>query len=597
MLPLLSYPLALLGLVGVPLLIGIYLLRNRFRRQPVSSLMLWLDPREARQGGTRIRRLQTPLLFLLELLAILLLVLAATGPRVRLQQTARPLVVVLDDSYSMLAGGDESPRRLGLRALHDLMRDRPPSTVRFVLASEQPLTLGEPVHTAGEAESILDGWRCRSAGARLDQAVALASDLAGDLGLLLVLTDHRPEENAVADKGRLQWWAFGKPRSNFAFVSAARSAREGADRCLLEVANLSEERGSSILTIEAGGEVLQRSRVALEKGQTSRVILQLKPDTPALRAYLDEDELAIDNQVVLLPSAARAVRVAVRVDAKELREPLLRAIKAARQATLTETRPELIFTDRSEEEGEGEAWVVRFLAEKDAEAYTGPFVLDRTHPLTEGLSLRGVIWGAGKSEALDGLPVIMAGNIPLLTDIESQAEVRGVPRHELRWRLRPDLSNLHDSPQGPDWPILIWNILNWRAGQAVGPSRANVRLGETVTVTFPTAPGESVRLAAPGGNERSVPVRGRAVTLQPEEVGTYTVRGGEAEFAFAVNALNRNESDLTGCAAGKWGDWLDETSLRLEYRGVAWAVLLLLLGVLTLHLILAARSSTVGQGS
>ena len=47
--------------------------------------MLWLDTREARQGGTRIRRLQTSLLFLLELLAILLLVLAAAEPRMRLE--------------------------------------------------------------------------------------------------------------------------------------------------------------------------------------------------------------------------------------------------------------------------------------------------------------------------------------------------------------------------------------------------------------------------------------------------------------------------------------------------------------------------------
>src|SRR5580692_4473370 len=125
MLPIFIYPLALIGLIGVPLLVGIYLLRNRFRRQPVSSLMLWLDAREARQGGTRIRRLQTPLLFLLELLAILLLVLAAAEPRIRLSQTARPLVVVLDDSFSMLAGGAESPRQEAIAAVHEVMRTRP----------------------------------------------------------------------------------------------------------------------------------------------------------------------------------------------------------------------------------------------------------------------------------------------------------------------------------------------------------------------------------------------------------------------------------------------------------------------------------------
>lgn len=586
MLPLFTYPLALIGLAGVPLLVGIYLLRNRFRRQPVSSLMLWLDAREARQGGTRIRRLQTPLLFLLELLAILLLVLAATDPRLRMSQTARPLVVVLDDSFSMLAGGKESPRQDGLQAVLEIMRTRPPSSIRFVLAGEKPLTLGEPVYSRSEVEPILNGWRCHSAAAHLEEAIALAADLGGDLGLLLVLTDHPPEDNLVPAKGRLQWWSFGRPRSNFAIVSAARTSRDGAERCLVEIANLSERLGSSTLTIEAGGEVLQRSPIALDPGQTRRVILQLKPDTPALRASLDEDELAIDNEVHLLPTVSRPVRVAVRVGAKELREPLTRALKSVRNATITETRPEVIFSDGAEEIEEPEAWVVRLLVEKEAEAYSGPFVLDRTHPLTDGLSLRGVIWGAGKTEGLDGNPVIMAGNILLLTDTEGPAE-GGFARHELRWRLRPDLSTLQDSP---DWPILIWNILNWRTAQTIGPNRLNVRLGETVTVAFPIPPRDKVRLTLPGRESRSVEVRGRTVAIKAEEVGSYAVKGDDADFAFAVNALNQDESDLTGRTPGKWGDWLDETSLHLEYRSVVWAVLLALLGVLTLHLILAGRA-------
>ena len=62
-------------------------------------------------------------------------------------------------------------------------------------------------------------------------------------------------------------------------------------------------------------------------------------------------------------------------------------------------------------------WIVQLISEKDATAYSGPFVLDRAHPLTEGLSLRGAIWGAGKSSALDGGPVVMAGNVPLLADV------------------------------------------------------------------------------------------------------------------------------------------------------------------------------------
>jgi hypothetical protein len=507
-----------------------------------------------------------------------------------MSQAARPLVVVLDDSFSMLAGGEDSPRRAGVQAVLEVMRTRPPSTIRFVLAGERPLTLGEPVHTASEAEAILQGWQCRSPAAHLDEAIALAADLGGDLGLLLVVTDHPPEEKTVPDKGRLQWWSFGRPRSNFAFVTAARHAREGADRCLLEIANLSEERGSPTLTIEAEGEVVQRSRIALEPGQTSRIILQLKQDTPALRAYLDDDELAIDNEVRLLPTASRPVRVGVRVGMKELREPLIKAIKSVRNASLTDIRPDVIFADDADAVEPGDGWVVRMQVEKDAEAYTGPFVLDRTHPLTDGLSLRGVIWGAGKTEGATGNPVIMAGNILLLTDTEIPIE-GGFARHELRLRLRPDLSTLQDSP---DWPILIWNILNWRTAQTIGPDRVNIRLGETATVTFPTPPRENVRLTLPGGETRSLAARGRTVTVKPEEVGSYTIKADESEYALAVNALNRDESDLTGCIPGKWGDWLDETSIHLEYRSVVWAVLLVLLGVMTLHLILAARQGRAG---
>ncbi len=42
---------------------------------------------------------------------------------------------------------------------------------------------------------------------------------------------------------------------------------------------------------------------------------------------------------------------------------------------------------------EEQSWVIRVYRDTDAEAYTGPFVLDRPHPLTDGLALSGVVWG------------------------------------------------------------------------------------------------------------------------------------------------------------------------------------------------------------
>src|SRR5436309_3147910 len=117
MLPIFTSPLALYGLLALPALAAIYLLRHRYRRQVVSSLLLWRDPHQPREGGPRLDRLQTLLLFFLELLLLALLALAAATPFLPAPQAGRPLVVILDDSFSMLAGEPESPRAAALAAL------------------------------------------------------------------------------------------------------------------------------------------------------------------------------------------------------------------------------------------------------------------------------------------------------------------------------------------------------------------------------------------------------------------------------------------------------------------------------------------------
>ena len=111
-----AFPIAFFALLAVPALVAIYWLRSRHRPQPVSTLILWIDQRETRKGGLLVQRLQTPLLFFLELLTILLLILAAAGPAIT-SSGSGSLVVVLDDSFSMLAGNDNSSRIRAIEAV------------------------------------------------------------------------------------------------------------------------------------------------------------------------------------------------------------------------------------------------------------------------------------------------------------------------------------------------------------------------------------------------------------------------------------------------------------------------------------------------
>lgn len=575
-------PWAFLGLLAVPVLVGIYWLRTRSRPVTVSSLLLWQDPTEVRTGGLRFEALRTPLLFLLELLAIILLVLAAAGPWLQTMLGSQVLVLVLDDSYSMQAGNADSPRSKALEALKQFQPGRRWHSVRVVLAGARPQLFGESVHTIEAALSQLAGWKCNAAQANVPEAVAFAAELAGPDALVLVVTDHKPEKEITA--GRVQWWAFGQPKANLAIVSAARSHREDFERCLFEVGNLSRDAKSASLFVDKGQGNVERFRLNMKGGETKRVFLRWHPTkedkTAAVKAWLNDDALPIDNQVLLLEQPRRQVRVQLDISNDDLRSHFKKALLASELALLVTRRPHLLITDRAEPSTGAKTWILQILTEKDAVPYLGPFLSDRGHTLLQGLSFHGLVWGAGKSKGVGGTPILLAGNVPLLTD-----SVTATGAYHLRLRLQPELSTLLDRPT---WPVFIWNLLQWRSSELPGLQRANLRLGETTVLTTRDK-SETVELVLPDTTTVKLPVHGSEVVLQPEQVGAYTVHAADSEQRLSCNALSAEESDLSSCASGRWGHW-EDVSANAGLESAVWMVLLLAAAILSAHLFLVSRT-------
>jgi len=590
--PVFTFPFAFIALLAVPALIAIYWLRNQARERRVSSLLLWLDERRMWEGGRRIHRLQTPLLFFLEMLAILSLVTAAAGPMMRAGESGRPLVVVLDDSFSMLAGANKggdagSARYRAIRAIESELKSNRYEPVRFALAGESPQLLGEAANNTDQAVKLLQNWRCGAPAAKLEEAIAFAFELGGPRARVLAVTDHAPQQE-LSDS-RLQWWSFGSSQRNFAFVNATRTLRDDEDRILLEIANLSSSSGSTTLSVESSelnnpqSAIVHKQwpqSIALGAGETRRVLLTLKPGAPALRARLSDDALLVDNEVTLAPEPGGNVSVDLRVRDAAMRALIEKAVSLSPNASLGASKPDLVITDESDATIEGaEAWALQIISEKDAASFLGPFVIDRSHPLSEGLSLGGVVWGGGKSRQMAGTPVVNAGDVPLLTDLERAG------RHELRLRLRPDLSTLQESP---NWPILIWNLINWRAQAAPGLRQTNLRLGGDATLTVESGV-ESVSVVDPRRVARQLPVHDKTVLIKADTAGVYEISANQNKYLFAANALRREESDLTQAASGRWGNWANATALQWEYLSVAWALLLLALIALAVHAWLISR--------
>jgi hypothetical protein len=584
MIPFLTYPLALMALASLPALAAIYILRNRFRRRTVSSLLLWNFHVQSKSGGAKVHRLQLPLLFFLELLALALLVIAAAGPHWKLPQSARPLIVILDDSFSMRAVSDGvSAQARAQTFLEKMFSRQPPPSTRLILAGTETHSLGSPVKTWSQVAELLAQWHCHAPGAQIDAAITLAAELGKQQANILVLSDHPPADQHVTNP-RLEWHAFGVKLGNFAIVNASRTALGDQDRCLIEVANFSDQERSATLLVQAGTNTVSNSPIDFAAHESRRVVFNLPTTALPLRVSLPPDALTEDDHVELLPPIRKRVRVQVALNNADLTALANRTLEATGLRAALSENPELVIHE-TDTIAATNAWSLRWVSKGTTNAFTGPFVVDSSHPLADGVALQGVVWAAAAMTNTPGeVPAILAGNTPLLSAREDAAG-----RQHLTLNFNPELSTLQNTP---DWPILFWNMLSWRISEMPGLKESNTRLGAEVLVK---STGEPVTVTQPDGTIQTFPKATDQLALETPMTGVYEVAMGNTTNQFSVNALAADKSDLTGCVTGQWGSWGEATERRLVEASAVWVFGLFGLGLLVTHLFLLATGRGGGR--
>ena len=569
-----EFPFAFAALMALPVLLAIYLLRNRFRRFYVSSLMLWAVQRRHKQGGLNLDRLQTPLLFLLELLILLLLAVAAAGPLLRSRSDTRRVVIVLDDSFSMQAKTDTNCRQSAVRELKRYLKSSRPFRATFIQAGSQPNVLAGEVDNMAEVSSVLDRWRCMSPMADLDKALVLAGEIADQKARILAISDHPLEE--FERDSQFECWSFGKPLSNVGFLHAARTRADNQDRCILTIGNFSDTAKTVALTIQSldGSMKLYDKQIDIPPSEPFQMIFE-SPTQVDLIASIDDDALDIDNRVILLRPDDKHVRVAVDLGPSHLSESIakvLNVIPAAQQVT---NLPHLRITDKAvAKSSEMSPWTLQIQSDPNAAAFVGPFIVNRNHPLTEGLDLQGVIWSASKNHRFNSVPVVSAGNTSLLEDEQDRNNA-----HHLRLYLNYDISTLQ---QSPNWPIFFWNLIHWRQQLLPGLQQSNWRLGSQVNFEVPRNC-SALQLLRPDGQKTNYENPVRKVVIQADMPGVYEIMADKDRHVFAVNALSADESDLRACRIGRSTNPDQAALFWWEYRTYDWVFLLTAAILFALH--------------
>lgn len=514
-------PLGLLGLLAVPVLVGLYLLRRRSAPRRVSALFLWRSTNDTREAGPHVERLRRELSLALELVAVLAATALLAGIRWG-GVSGEHVVVVLDGSLSMSARGVLEPAR-------SLARERvgEGATCTVLETGERPRVLAGPAGTTDSCESALDRWRPVKPTHAAAATLALAKELAAGASVLFV-TDAKPE--APPGEG-IELVALGRAQSNAGIVAATRTDEGTKASVLLRVANFSKDAAALPVELSSPdeGRVLATQQVSLGPGESVSVKLEAS-GAGRLRVKLPSDALPVDDVVDLLPANRRPVRLRVDDVAPAVRDAVARFV-AASSDVVVEAPADLVIAAKA-----AGPWSLRVGVEGAADrTWVGPFFGERQHPLLEDVRLDGVVWSAGPNPP--GRPLVTTGDRVLVSEAEGPV-----------FHLNVDLARSSLS-RALAWPVLLGNLVELRRSELPGAVPANVPAGESVTLHADASARWSVksdafaRVLQPGAN-----------TLEALEPGLHAVsRDDEVVARFSVLALDAGESDLRTRSAGVIG--------------------------------------------
>lgn len=542
-------PLALLGLLFVPAVVAMYLLKLRRDETVVSSTLLWerlVADVEANAPWQRIRR---SLLLLLQLLLVLLLAGLAARPFLeRPAGLAQDLVLVIDTSASMGAT-DSAPNRLAAAtaAALEALRDLPAGgKVSVIAAGRTARVVVNETTDLGRVRAALKGLTVSPSTGDLGDALVLADALASRStdAEILVATDAAL---AVPPTSRLEHMVkvlqVGRDRRNQAIVAlAVRQGASGVARSVfVSVANLDLKAAQRRLQVFGDGVLLEARDLVLDpQTRAEATIDDIPVGVRVVEVRLDRegaaaDALALDDRAWAVVPPERLRRILLVSDGDPYLETALTflpntelyGIKAA--AYGPDTHPELFDLIIFEGALPAELPTVPILviAPKTSSPLgevvgsmkdPGIGSLDPAEPILRYVDLSTTHVGSAIKLALPawartvipgpaGAPLLYAGSLG------------GRPAAVLAFEPRQS-----DLPLQVAFPILISNLAGELMGGSSAPAQA-VEPGSPVSLPVP-AGATGLTVTKPDGTTLElVPgtLGGRSVSFsQTDQLGIYT---------------------------------------------------------------------------
>ncbi len=197
------YPIGLLGLIGIPILIVVYLIKNRYTEQTIASTFLWRLSERFLKRRNPLSRITGIISLILQLLLVAALSLAVAHPIIVLPGAAHEYCFILDGSASMNMESDGKTRfdlaKEEILKVVDEAKEGSTYTVVFVGGTTE--TVLEKADDKSRVSDKLSSLECSDGSVEYTDAIGIAQGYfdsnASTLVYLLTDTDYEMAENVT----------------------------------------------------------------------------------------------------------------------------------------------------------------------------------------------------------------------------------------------------------------------------------------------------------------------------------------------------------------------------------------------------------------
>lgn len=566
-------PMGLLALLGIPVLLVLFFLRNRYQQRALSSTFIWRLSQRHLQKYQLSRQLIRYLLLLFQVLIISLAALILAQPRLINRAENSEYIAILDTSASMRQEDENGVSRFDVAREEILSRIRSlgiNGRATVITTTSATNLVMERSKSVSDAERLLGQLTCGYGSMDLNNALKTAQEILDEApeAQVCFYTDH---DYPVAENVMIHNVAAGREEWNSALTEISGSfSNDGAT--LVHQAVSYGRDAELTLALYVNGRLASAQIVSCPENEAVDVVWHIAGGTTLqyARVLIDAaDGIAEDNEVSFFRPPAESLQIQLVSGQPFYWETSLSAFP---QVTVTSV-PGLGVA-----QSEGYDLYIYDGVSPDVLPDDGAVLLADVETLPAELALetgdvlRGTYLSQPKRFANQGNRPLIAGVTVSRIAVQKFREMQSNDRYtpvllcgEMPVLLAGHRDNgtacmalafdLHDSnlPLLPEMVTLMKNLLAYVMPDMMTDFAYSV--GETVVANaLPLC--EQILLQPPDGQSRSLEIGDGTVRYQPQTPGVYTLfqdrSMGSRKYCRFFVGIPEAESDISAEAEARW---------------------------------------------